>query len=415
MEIIDARQAFLQRNKKCLNIYLRQLSAAQAAAIQLLPLIFHVGSRYLPGYNGPDVPHGIYGYEPEKTVIGLARKMNSRFHLEHTSILKNAPIESLYFKYSVLQNRMSLWLVHASDLKATQQQLLEEKLHRVNAWLRTRHFDVQVNLVSESSLVPHGLRKEANEYFASAGQFLDSFYTESFLLAGKYPVWWLIPPELEDHYEDFVDKIKIARFVNEQEYLDLGRLSGSTHLELMKQAMDCAHAVQQSPEISWPKLLMLNAIQKSWPVVDGCAVRMKRHVYLDDMNKEVTAENMMRELLHESMEDMNASDHIMPLEKLLVSLRQYAATGNFLGSLVAEQNHHNPHLKPQAFDAMRYIQTRRALMNEISLVFSRIVSRFRQSATDEESQKLLSLAQNVQLFLSEPAQRVPVYVTEPDA
>ncbi|MDQ1363149.1 MAG: Adenyl cycl protein, partial [Pseudomonadota bacterium] len=128
-----------------------------------------------------------------------------------------------------------------------------------------------------------------------------------------------------------------------------------------------------------------------------------------------TAENMMRELLHESMEDMNASDHIMPLDKLLSSLRQSAATGNFLGSLAAEQNHHNLQLKPQAFDAMRYIQTRRALMNEIGLVFARIVSRFEQSATDEESQKQLSLAQNVQLFLSEPPQRVPVYATEPDA
>ena len=44
-----------------------------------------------------------------------------------------------------------------------------------------------------------------NGFKESPGLFLDGFYTESFLLAGKYPVWWLIPPELELHHADFID------------------------------------------------------------------------------------------------------------------------------------------------------------------------------------------------------------------
>lgn len=414
MDIVDAREALLKRNKNCLQIYLRQLTASQSAAIQLLPLIFHVSSRLLPGYNGPEAPHGIYGYAPEKHIIGLARKLNTRFHLDQTSVMNNAPIEAIYLKYSPLQQKMSLWMVHAADMKATQQNFLEDKLHRVNAWLRSRDLKLQANLVSSASFIQHGLRNDANEYFASAGLFLDSFYTESFLLSGKYPVWWLVPPELEGHYEDFVDKIKVARFVNEQEYLDLGSLCGASQHDLMKQAMDCVHDVQKSPETSWSKLLQLNAMQKIWPGIDGLAVRMKRHVYADDLSREVTAENMMRELLLESMDDLKAADHIMPLEKLLQSLKQFSAAGHVLGGLVPQANEQYMHLRPQIFDAMRYIQTNRALMREISLVFGKIVNRYRHHADDEASQKLLMLAQNMCLFLSEPAHRVPIFASQPN-
>ncbi|MBI3188631.1 MAG: class I adenylate cyclase [Gammaproteobacteria bacterium] len=415
MEIVDARQAFLKRNKNCLQIYLRQLPQAQSSAIQLLPLIFHVNSRLLPGYNGPDAPYGVYGYEPEKTTIGLARKLNSRFHVEHAGILGNAPIEALFVKYSFLKNKMSLWLVHAADMKEQHQKILEDKLYRVNAWLRSRDLEAQANLVSAAGLTQHGLRKEANEYFASAALFLDSFYTESFLLAGKYPVWWLVPPELEEHYADFVDKIKVARFVPDQEYIDLGGLAASTPHELMKQAMDCVHDVQKFPEVSWPKLLLLNTIQKSWPKIDGTAIRMKHHVYLDDTSKEVTADNMMREVLFESIEDMGQADHLMPPDRLLAALKQYSSKGGLLASLVPQPKEHYIHLKPQAFDAMRYIQTSRALMREIGLAFNKIIDRYQSHAKDEASQQQLSLAQNMLQFLSEPKQRVPVITTRPNA
>ena len=94
MEILDAREAFFKRNKNCLQAYLRQRPVTQAHAIQLLPLLFQVNSRLLPGYNGPDVPYGIYDYAPEKTTLGLARKLNARFHMDQTAVLKNAPIEA---------------------------------------------------------------------------------------------------------------------------------------------------------------------------------------------------------------------------------------------------------------------------------------------------------------------------------
>jgi adenylate cyclase, class 1 len=415
MEIVDARQAFIKRNKNCLQIYLRQLPVSQAAAIQLLPLIFHVNSRLLPGYNGPDAPYGVYGYEPEKNIIGLARKLSARFHMEQTGVLSNAPIEAVFIKYSFLKNKMSMWLVHAPEIKSTQLDTLEDKLHRVNAWLRSRDLEMQANLISAAGFAQHGLRNDANEYFASASLFLDSFYTESFLLAGKYPVWWLVPPELEDHYPDFVDKIKIARFVPDQEYIDLGGLAASSQYELMKQAMDCVHDVQKSPETSWPKLLLLNVMQKVWPKVDGTAIRMKHHVYLDDFSKEVTAENMVRELLLESINDLSQANHLMPPDKLLAALKQYSTKGNLLGSLVPQENQQYMHLKPQAFDAMRYIQTSRALMREVWLVFDKVINRYKYHADDEASQKQLLLAQNMLLFLSEPRQRVPVFTTQPNA
>ena len=415
MEIVDARQAFYQRNKNCLQGWLRQLPVARSQAIQLLALIFHTNSRLLPGYNGPEVPHGIYDYTPEKTTIGHARKLNARFHVEETAILKNAPIEAIYFQHSVLHEVDSLWLVHAPTMSDLQRTLLDEKLYRVNAWLRSRDLVVQTHLVTAATLVQDGMDRGGNGFKESPGLFLDGFYTESFLLAGKYPVWWLIPPELELHHADFIDKMKVARFVSEQEYIDLGDLKSTTQLELMKQAMGCVHDVQQSPQTSWPKLLVLNIMQKYLPMHDGLAVRLKQHVYHDDMRKEATAENILREILLESIDDLKAADHLVPVDKLLALLQQYFASSKILTSLVESAMETTLHLKPPAFDAMRYIQASRALMREIGLVFEKIVSRYKQHAEHDEAQEQLSLAKNMRLFLSVPAQRIPIMITRPNA
>ena len=36
---------------------------------------------------------------------------------------------------------------------------------------------------------------------------LDEFYRTGLLVAGRYPVWWLVPAEYEKHYDEYVDKL----------------------------------------------------------------------------------------------------------------------------------------------------------------------------------------------------------------
>lgn len=54
---------------------------------------------------------------------------------------------------------------------------------------------------------------------------LEEFYRTSIYVAGRTPVWWLVPPDQERHYGQYVQHLLENRFVAEAEVLDFGDLN----------------------------------------------------------------------------------------------------------------------------------------------------------------------------------------------
>ena len=44
---------------------------------------------------------------------------------------------------------------------------------------------------------------------------LEEFYRTSILVAGRYPMWWVVPPQFEKNYDEFIQWL--------QEMYDEGR------------------------------------------------------------------------------------------------------------------------------------------------------------------------------------------------
>jgi len=407
MEIIDAKQAFLGWNKKNFEYFVSLFEPEQQSALTLLPLLLQTNNRLLPGYNGANTPAGVYGYLPDASVINEARKSHEKFRFDQLRPLKNTIIESVFLQRDILTESLTLWVVHIDKLKSDQFDILENKIARIQAWLKSRNLNVNSKLLTA---------KRLSKKSKPAAIFLDDFYHQSFLLAGKYPVWWLVPPEKEEGYEDFVKHIKTARFVNAEEFLDLGGLSGLVADDILKLAIKHAQDVYKAPDISFLRLLLLKQKQDVWPKIEGLAYQLKRDVYSGNKNTEqFFSHNIVFEALQASIEErlhkqsLNG-DLSVSYSKLFALLSYYTKTAStsFLMSLSEDID-----MRPRDVGVSEYLNFNKILFSEIQAVYIDFINQYnRQTQHKSESTKLISLAKNIQSFLSQDKSRVPVYITQ---
>ena len=77
----------------------------------------------------------------------------------------------------------------------------------------------------------------------------DAFYRSAILLAGRYPIWWLVPPQLDHAHDAYCARLKSQRFIGRDETFDLGRADPvpaneclSAGIELLDAARGALHA-----------------------------------------------------------------------------------------------------------------------------------------------------------------------------
>ena len=411
MEIIDARQAFYAWNDECLKQLYRQYDQSQQLAIQVLPVFLQTNSKFLPGYNGADTPAGIYGYKPDNKLINKAKKVNNRFTYQQDGVLKNALIESVFIQSSPLDNKLYLWVIHSPNMKPDQYDELNDKLNRIRLWLANRNIHIYIRLVSAENISTGHFDMGD---FTSVASFLDNFYLESVLLAGKYPVWWLVPPEDEIEYDLFVERIKEARFVNENEFLDLGSVIIYTKDDFLSQAVKYVQSIYQSPEIIWFKLLLLNMKQSGWSNFDGLAMRVKRKIYLEQ--EEFVSLVPDRQVVSALLEELNSTGDgksSLDRNRLFSLLKRFsrATSGRILDLLTSSQEQVSA--STEIANIPKYFGLYRSLFFQVKSVFDCILRRYRAVNVDASNQDVLKRADNLSMFLQEGEQRIPVYNYNP--
>jgi len=371
-----------------------------------------------PGLLLPDTLCGIYDYKPDRAVIIEAKKINNRFSYDDKSILNNPPIDSVFIQRPVFGEKIIIWVVASSTLAYEHKKDIENKLSRVITWLKTRELNVQGYMLSADQFFESSLFHKLDSGFASAALFLDCFYAESFLMAGKYPVWWLVPPEKEINYDEFVAHINQARYVNVEEYINLGCTGGVVQSEILDQSVSIAFSAHKDPESTWLKLLLLEKKQRLLPALEGVAWRLKNIIYAAAKNAPSTSSvDLYKLLLQESMNDLSVAvyDHAIPLNKLVIFL--WPNIDSRSKQLLMALSGNNAQLrqppKSNVTDVVMYLNLHKALFSEIRLVYEIIFSNYEQNAGEDES--VSQLAKNIQLFLTDSDNTVSIVNTRSNA
>jgi adenylate cyclase class 1 len=288
------RDRFMQVNADRLQKTQEGLSLRQQDILKVLPVLYHVNHPLMPGYVSREVPYGISCYEPDKPVLAVARSFSQTF--KYTADKRHKPmIHAIYMMGSTgtlahsEQSDVDLWLCYQPGLVSEDIALLDEKARRIDAWANKLGLELHTFLMDADQFRQNGLTSNMDKESSGSAQhylLLDEFYRTAILLAGRYPVWWLIPPAQENRYEELAELLLSKRFIKDGDVIDFGSAALIPKNELVGAALWQLYKGIDSPYKSVLKILLAEVYAQEMPARQSLSQTFKQAVYDDRLQAE---------------------------------------------------------------------------------------------------------------------------------
>lgn len=316
LDQICRRFTLLQRER--LRRIGQELQPAQQDFINLLPLLFHINHPMLPGFVNTNTPAGIPNFSPSKLQLQTANKISRSFEY-HKRARRRFNIQGLYLMGSIgsvahtAGSDFDVWLCHEPALISSALEGLKRKAERIEEWAKTLALEVHVFVMNVESFRSGQREGLSHESSGTTQQhlLLEEFYRTGVLLAGRYPLWWLVPPEEEQNYGNYSQMLLHKRFVDPLDCIDFGGLEtlspdeffGAAHWQLFKGI--------ESPYKTILKLFLTEAYSQEYPKIRWLCQQAKAAIYAgqDDQN-ELDPYVLMYRRLEQYLSDRNEPNRL---------------------------------------------------------------------------------------------------------
>ena len=288
------RARFLKLNTGRMERALEGLSTRQQGVLTLLPLFFHVNHPLLPGYVSGSTPAGLSNYEPDTNVLAEAQRLTRSFSYKarHGSNPPR-PILGLFLMGSLGtlaqadQSDMDVWVCHGPDLSDDELAELRKKCQLLETWAATQGAEAHFFLIDPARFVRGERDNQLSSDDCGTTQhylLLDEFYRTAIWLAGRTPIWWLVPVYEEENYEQYTHTLISKRFIRADETLDLGHLAYIPPGEFVGAGLWQLFKGIESPYKSVLKLLLTEVYASEHPNVRCLSLRFKQAVFANRLD-----------------------------------------------------------------------------------------------------------------------------------
>ncbi|UCE77183.1 MAG: class I adenylate cyclase, partial [Gammaproteobacteria bacterium] len=291
LQLRAVKRRFLALNKDRLRLVQESLELRQRVFVELVPLLFHINHPMLPGYLSNKTPCGISDYAPAKRCIQAARKLAKSFNYQKRA-QRLYSIKALYLMGSTgtiaysSASDFDIWVCHQPGLSETELAALGEKADAVRSWAESLGLEVHFFLMDDVSFRGQEHQQLSNENAGSSQHhlLLDEFYRTGLLVAGRFPVWWLVPPEYERVYDEYVNRLVANRFVKGSDIVDFGGLAHFPSEEFFGATLWQLYKAVDSPYKSILKILLMEAYANQHPETELLSLRFKKAVHEADVH-----------------------------------------------------------------------------------------------------------------------------------
>ena len=285
------RDRFLAVNQQRWQRAHSALTYRQQMVLEVLPLVFHTNHPALPGYQDADCPYGLSHYQPSPATLGAARRLARTFSVRDEG-KRRADLDALFLMGSPgtlghsVASDLDLWLCHRSDLPERGIRCLERKADRLSDWAASLGVELHVFVFCADDWRAGRQRAEVTgENCGSAQHYLllDEFYRTSIHLGGRYPMWWLVPADQEDRYDECMRQLVDCRFIRGDEFIDFGPVAAIPEEEFLGAGVWQLYKGIDAPWKSILKLLLIECYAQTadQPLLSSV---FKRAVYLGKTN-----------------------------------------------------------------------------------------------------------------------------------
>ncbi|MFT6903385.1 MAG: adenylate cyclase class 1 [Oleiphilaceae bacterium] len=285
------RDRFMQINADRLNKTYEGLTPRQQDILLVIPLLYHINHPLMPGYVAREVPSGVSGYEPDKQTLSVAKSFSHTFKFKADKRQKNK-IHALYMMGSTgtlahsEQSDVDLWLCHEPGMDDELKEILADKAKKIDDWANHLGLELHTFLMDADKFKSGDLTNKMDKESSGSAQhylLLDEFYRTAILLAGRYPIWWLIPPACETDYSELTSLLLTKRFIKETEVIDFGSAATIPKNELVGAALWQLYKGIDSPYKSVLKILLAEVYAQEMPAKSSLSQSLKQAVYDDDL------------------------------------------------------------------------------------------------------------------------------------
>ncbi len=291
--LAQLRARFMALNEGRMARAIEGLTPRQQSVLAMLPLFFHVNHPLLPGYVSGSTPAGLSNYEPDAQALTEAQRLTRSFSYKPRHGNPPRPIHGLFLMGSLGtlaqadQSDMDVWVCHAPDLNETELAELRKKCQLLEAWALTMGAEAHFFLIEPTRFVLGERETQLSSDDCGTTQhylLLDEFYRTAIWLAGRTPIWWLVPVYEETRYAEFTHALISKRFIRADETLDLGHLARIPPGEFIGAGLWQLFKGIESPYKSVLKLLLTEVYASEHPNVQCLSLRFKRAVFANQMD-----------------------------------------------------------------------------------------------------------------------------------
>jgi adenylate cyclase class 1 len=288
------RARFLKLNEGRMARAMEGLSTRQQTVLTLLPLFFHVNHPLLPGYVSGSTPAGLSNFEPDASTLAEAQRLTRSFSYKprHGSNPPR-PIHGLFLMGSLGtlaqadQSDMDVWVCHGSDLSESELSELRKKCQLLEMWAASQGAEAHFFLIDPARFVLGERDTQLSSEDCGTTQhylLLDEFYRTAIWLAGRTPIWWLVPVYEEAAYDRYTHTLLSKRFIRAGETLDLGHLAYIPPGEFIGAGLWQLFKGIESPYKSVLKLLLTEVYASEHPKVRCLSLRFKQAVFANQLD-----------------------------------------------------------------------------------------------------------------------------------
>ncbi|MCC7412249.1 MAG: class I adenylate cyclase [Gammaproteobacteria bacterium] len=281
----DLHDRFLAINRDRVRRGRECLTPRQCEFFDLLPLLVHTNHPTLPGYVTQATPAGIFDYQPSAGALNVAHKLARSFAWKRA--LFKYEIDGLYVMGSAGSIGFSqgsdfdIWLCHVPGIAPERVAELVGKARLIETFAAERGLDVHF-FVFDAPTFRAGRTQSLSTQSSGSTQhylLLDEFYRSGLVLCGRSPLWWLVPPEHEKDYDDYVADLTRRRLIRTEDYIDFGGIPQVPAEEFFGATVWQLYKSIDSPYKSVLKLLLTEVYADEYPHIELLSLRYKRAVY----------------------------------------------------------------------------------------------------------------------------------------
>ncbi len=348
----EIKKRFLALNSARLQRTYDDLRNTQRNFLELLPLLYHVNHPILPGYVSKNTPAGLPDYTVPQHVITGSHKQFKSFAYKRRAYRK-FDISAIYLMGSTgsiayaTDSDFDIWICYNNKLGKKQYDELKSKTELIEKWARSQGVVCSLFLVDPEKISRGEIDELSQESSGSAFHYLllDEFYRTSLLLAGRYPAWWLVPPDDEPAYDERVADFHKQRFIHAKEHISFGGLSKIPAEEFYGATIWALYKGIHAPYKSILKILLMQVYAHHYPNTELLGLKFKRAIYnnkidINDLDPYIMMLNHVEEFLIETNQD----------ERLDLLRRSFYFKVN--QKLSIENTHHKSNWRAQIMSAL---------------------------------------------------------------